>query len=186
MKSETQGYTKISIGMHWLIALMVLTIFSVGLYMVTMPISPQKLRIYSWHKWTGITIFIFMILRLSWKVAYPPSPMPEILKPWEKSLAGAVHILLYVLVFIIPVSGWLMSSASGYKVVYLGILALPDLIDKNKDMVEFYKWLHQYLNFTLLTAVILHISGAVKHLIIDRDIEAMRRMIPVLRRGDGR
>jgi len=174
-----RGYTNTAITLHWLIALLIISIFSIGLHMVNLPVSPHKLKIYSYHKWTGMTVLALMILRLSWRVTHPP--LPYDLKQW-KQLSGAVHVSLYIFAVAIPVSGWLMSSAAGYRVVYLGVLPIPDLIGKDKELAEFLKWLHKSMNVTLMVLFIVHISGVFKHLLIDRETTILARMIPLLKR----
>ena len=69
-------YTAPAIGLHWLIALLILISFSVGLYMSDLPFSPAKLKIYSWHKWAGVTIFLLVVVRSLWRFTHTPPPCP--------------------------------------------------------------------------------------------------------------
>jgi cytochrome b561 len=181
-------YTRIAIGLHWLIAVAIIGSFSVGLYMVELPLSPQKLRIYSWHKWAGVTIFLCVVLRLAWRLRHAPPELPAAMPAWQKSLAGATHVLLYLLMVAVPLSGWLMSSAKGFQTVWFAVLPLPDLLDKNKELGDLLQQVHELLNFGMAALVFMHIGAALKHHFLDRD-DVLARMIPFLRStpdGDGK
>ena len=173
-------YTRVAIVLHWLIAFALIGSFSVGLYMVDLPLSPQKLRIYSWHKWAGVTIFLCVVLRLGWRLRHAPPELPATMPAWQRSLAGASHVLLYLLMIAVPLSGWLMSSAKGFQTVWFGVLPLPDLLDKNKELGDLLREFHMLLNFGMATLVLVHVGAALKHHFLDRD-DVLARMIPFLR-----
>ncbi len=176
-------YTRPAIALHWIVAMMLVGSFSLGLYMSDLPISPWKLQYFSWHKWNGITILALALLRLLWRLTHPAPPPAPGLPRWQALAAHGAHVGLYVLLFVIPLSGWIYSSASGYPVVYLGIksLQLPDLVARNKETAETLKSVHQFLNWSLLALVSIHVAAALKHHFLDRD-ETLRRMLPFLRR----
>jgi cytochrome b561 len=174
-------YTRTAILLHWIAALLIACNFVLGLSMVDLPFGPQKFRWYGWHKWTGITVFLVTLLRLLWRTAYPAPPavaMPD----WQRKAARATHLLLYGLMLVIPLSGWLYSSATGVSVVYLGLVPLPDLVSKDKALAEVLKAVHVTLNFTLLALVFVHTGAAFKHHLVDRD-GVLVRMVPFLRRS---
>lgn len=173
-------YTRTAITLHWLMAAMIIGMFPLGWYMTDLILSPEKLRLYSYHKWAGITIFLLAALRLSWRIGHRPPPPPDAMPPWQRRLASVNHWALYVLLFVIPVSGWLMSSALGVQVVYLGLLPLPDLVAKNKELGESLKAVHGMLNLTLAALILVHVGAALKHHIVERD-DVLVRMIPFLK-----
>jgi cytochrome b561 len=107
--------------------------------------------------------------------------MPDTMQRWEKIAAASVHYLLYALIFAIPLSGWLMSSAKGFQTVWFGILPLPDLIGKDKEVGDVLQEVHEVLNFLLLGSVIAHTGAALKHHFIERD-DILARMVPFLGR----
>lgn len=170
-------YTPVAIGLHWLIAAMIAISFSVGLYMSDLPFSPNKLKIYSWHKWAGVTIFLLVAFRIAWRLFHRPPAMPVTMPRWQQVVARVTHILLYALMAAIPLTGWLMSSAKGFQTVYFGVVPLPDLLAKNKETGDLLQAVHSTLNFTLLAVVALHTAAALKHWLIDRD-DVLRRMLP--------
>lgn len=178
----TDRYSRTAIVLHWLIALMIFTSFPLGVYMVELPLSPRKLQLYSYHKWLGITILTLVLVRIGWRLAHRPPPMPAMPR-WQALAAHGIHGLLYLLMVAVPLSGWLMSSALGFQVVWFGVLPLPDLVGKDKALGELLKAVHLTLNVSLLTLVVVHLGAALQHQFLLRD-GLLQRMLPRLsRRG---
>ena len=172
------GYTRTAIALHWLAGLLILCGFSLGLWMVEQPIAPSTLRAYGYHKWIGITVFLLALVRLAWRSAHP-APPPVAMPDWQRRAATVTHFGLYALMLVIPVSGWIYSSATGIQVVYLGLVPLPDLVAKDKALAAVFKAAHVTLNFTLLALVIIHAGAALRHHFADRD-GVLVRMLPFL------
>lgn len=179
------AYTRTAITLHWLMAVLVFVTFPVGLVVHEMALSPNKLRMMSYHKWLGVTVFILVMLRLVWRASHKPAPMLAAIPHWQRVAANAVHVLLYALLFAIPLSGWLMSSAKGFQTVYLGLLPLPDLLAKDKVLGDALSALHQVLNITMLLLIAAHVAAALKHHFVDRD-GTLVRMIPFLDRSSSK
>lgn len=175
-------YTRTAIGLHWLMAALILTALPLGLYMTELPLSPHKLKLYAWHKWLGITILGLACLRVAWRLTHRPPPLPASLPAWQRRAAAVSHALLYPLMLAVPLSGWLMSSAKGFPTVYLGLWQLPDLVAKDTLLAERLVELHFGLNALLLAVLVAHVGAALKHALIDRD-GVFARMWPALRRG---
>ena len=172
-----ERYTGTAIALHWLMALLLPIISGVGLYMHELPLSPWKLQIYSWHKWAGVTVFLLVLVRLGWRLAHRPPPLPATMSPVLRGAAHAGHGLLYVLMIAIPLTGWLMSSAKGFQTVYFGVLPIPDLLGKDKELGDLLRDVHAALNFLLAAVVVGHVGAALKHHFVDRD-GVLRRMLP--------
>lgn len=166
---------------HWLTALLLIGSFSLGYVMTDLAMSPTKLKLFSYHKWLGVTIFMLVILRLLWRLRVKPPPLPDAMARWERRLAAFTHGLLYVLLFAVPLSGWLMSSAKGFQTVYLGWLPIPDVIGKNREWAGWLQATHETLTSIMLGLVALHVAAALKHHFINRD-GVLLRMLPRLRR----
>ena len=177
MKPNSERYTPTAIALHWLIALLVLTLLPLGLYMSDLPLSPYKLKLYSWHKWAGITVLMLATLRLLWRASHTPPTLSALTPRWQRLTSNAVHILLYVLLFAVPLSGWIMSSAKGVQTVWFGVLPLPDLVGKDKALGELLTTVHETLNYILMGLIITHVAAAIKHHFIDRDA-TLRRILP--------
>ena len=151
--------------------------FALGFYMAGLPLSPIKLKLFSWHKWTGVTLFILASVRLAWRIGHRAPPLPGYMRRGEQMLAHGGHRLLYLLMFAIPFSGWLMSSAKGVQTVYFGVLPIPDLLHRNRELGEQLQTLHWGLNLLLAAMVIGHVAAALKHHFIDTD-DVLTRMLP--------
>ena len=172
-------YTGTAIALHWIIALAIFGTFSLGLYVSGLPFSPPRLRLIAYHKWIGVTIFSLVVIRLLWRATHATPPLPDSMPAWQRKAAAASHGLLYLLIFIIPLSGWIYSSASGVPVVYLGLVQLPDLIGADKALAKTLKLVHQTLNYTLAAVVTVHTLAALKHQYVDHD-GVLARMLPFL------
>jgi cytochrome b561 len=179
--AKRESYTRTAIAFHWLIALLIVCGFALGWVMTDIPgFTPTKLRYFSWHKWIGVTVFALAVVRILWRATHAAPPMPRRMPLWQRGAAHLVHLLLYVLMIAIPVSGYLYSSAANVPVVYLGLIPLPRIIAPDPQLKEVLKNLHIALNYTLLVLVALHVVAAIKHQLIDRD-GLLSRMIPFLK-----
>ncbi|AEC19625.1 hypothetical protein PT7_1085 [Pusillimonas sp. T7-7] len=163
--------------MHWLMALGLIGTFAMGFYMEGLSLSPRKLQLYSWHKWAGVTLLVLVTVRLAWRLSHPAPVFPQSMGSMARLAAHVGHWLLYGLMLVIPLSGWLMSSAQGFSVVWFGVLPLPDLVSKNAALGTILKDAHVVLNYTLLLAVLGHVAAALQHHLIKKD-GMMTRMLP--------
>ena len=178
--SPPTRYTDTAIALHWLVALGILGAFSLGLYMQDLPLSPAKLKLYSYHKWAGVTIFLLVLVRLFWRATHPAPPLPLSMPVWQRRLATSMHHLLYGLAVCIPLSGWLMSSAKGFQTVWFGVLPLPDLVTKDKALGDALADVHQFLNLSMATLVTVHVTAAIRHHLHGSEA-ILARMLPFLR-----
>lgn len=172
-----QQYTGTAKVLHWLVALLIIGLFALGQYMSDLSMSPRKLQLYSWHKWFGVTVFLLVLIRLSWRLTHQPPPLPAQMPKWQRTASHIGHAALYVLMLAIPLSGWLMSSAKGYQTVWFGVLPLPDLLGKDKQLGDMLAELHGALNGLMMLIVVIHALAALKHHFIDRD-DVLKRMLP--------
>jgi cytochrome b561 len=177
------GYTMVAKSLHWLMAVMLLGLFGLGLYMADLPLSPEKLQLYSWHKWAGVTFFLLVWLRLLWRVSHRPPPFPVQMLAAQQRAAHLGHLALYVFMLAIPLSGWLMSSAKGFQTVWFGVVPLPDLIEKNRELGEILVLVHKGFGIALMILVIGHIAMALKHQFKDRDGTLSRMLFSARRKG---
>ena len=169
MNTDTPSrYSTVAIALHWVLGLAIVGSFSVGVYMHELPVSPQRLKLYNYHKWAGICILALSALRLMWRLTHRPPvdlPMPA----WQQRAAHATHGLLYLLFFAVPLVGWAYSSAAGFPIVVFGMIPLPDFVPVDKALADAIKPFHAYLAFALAALVLAHIGAALKHQFIDRD-----------------
>ena len=173
---QANRYNLLAIFLHWLMVLCILGLLGLGFYMADLPFSLFRLKLFNWHKWLGVTVFILAVIRLTWRKLTPPPSLPEHMSGLERFLAYCGHASLYALMLFIPISGWLMSSAKGFTTVYLGIIALPNLIEKDKLVGDTLTDLHAGLNWLLVVFICLHVLAALKHHFWDKD-DVLKRMM---------
>ncbi len=170
-------YTRTAKGLHWLMTILFFGLLALGFYMHDLPLSPEKLQLYAWHKWAGVTAFLLVWFRLFWRIAHRPPALPATMSKLMQRVAHAGHFLLYGLMIAIPLSGWLMSSAKGFQTVWFGVLPIPDLLGKNKETGDLLQSVHMSLNLLFVAVIAGHIGAALKHHFIDKD-DILSRMLP--------
>lgn len=169
-------YTGMAMALHWLLAIAILASFSLGLYMADLPLSPQRLKLFNWHKWAGVTILVLSAWRLLWRLTHrPPPDVP--MPPWQRRAAHLTHRSLYLLFFAVPLVGWAYTSAAGFPVVLYGVLPLPDFVPVSKALAKAIKPWHAGLAWCMAGLVAAHVAAALKHQVIDRD-NLLSRMLP--------
>ena len=171
------AYTRTARALHWTMAVLLIGLLALGFYMHDLPLSPEKLKLYSWHKWAGVTVFLLALFRLAWRAGHRPPPLPENMPRAMRLAAHAGHALLYVLMLAIPLSGWLMSSAKGFQTVWFGVVPIPDLVGKDKALGDLLAEVHKTLNLAFVALIAAHVGAALKHRFVDRD-GVLARMLP--------
>ncbi len=161
--------------LHWSVALLILGLLSLGFYMHGLESDPFKFKLYGFHKSFGVMVLGLAGLRVFWRLINPPPPAIAAHPVWERILARIIRILLYFIIFAMPLSGWLMSSAGGHATGFFGLFELPAPFPKDKALFKLMKETHEILAFVTIGAVGLHMIGAFKHHFIDRD-ETLKRM----------
>jgi cytochrome b561 len=164
MFEEYQKYPKIMRFFHHLIALLIIILLGVGLYMADLPREdPNKMTLYTIHKTVGWLTLILVFARIISKILYQPV-LKKLAPIWQMG-ANLGHFGLYILMLVMPISGWLMSSAAGYPVVLFGIeaLTIPNLIDKNEVLKDLFKEIHEISAWLLIAFIILHLVAAIYH-----------------------
>lgn len=171
--SETR-YGVIAILFHWIMAVLLIGLLVLGWYMVQLPIGLDKLKAYGWHKEYGLLALWLVILRLAWRIT---NITPHLTLPrWEVIAARSVHWLFYIIMFAMPITGWLLTSAAGLNASFFGLFVLPNLVAPSDTLLELFEEIHEALGYTLAAIIILHISAALKHHFINKD-DILRRMI---------
>ena len=171
------GYHPVAKALHWITALLVLGLLGVGLWMVDLPLSTTKLLAYGWHKWIGLLVLVLTLARLAWRRYAPPPPLPGAVEGWHRRLSPISHGALLALLLVMPVSGWLMSSAGGVTVYWFGVLRLPDLVAPDRPTFEMLRTLHHKLAWVLIAVLAIHVLAVVHHDVLRRD-GIFRRMWP--------
>jgi cytochrome b561 len=180
-KPSSQRYDPIAVTLHWVIACSIIAMIPLGFFMEDLPIS-IRFDAYAIHKSLGITVLGLSIFRLIWRFLNPPPALPDTLKPLERLLAKTAHWALYFLMVAMPLSGWLMVSASRkYPTVYFWMgevpfIPMPAGMDPKAAKDVFYA-AHEYLAFVAIALITLHLFAALKHHFIYKDT-TLTRMLP--------
>ncbi len=183
---RTLRYDGFAIALHWLLAALIVGALGVGLYMTGLPFSPLRLKVYSWHKWAGVTILALSALRLLWRAGHRPPALPPSMSRLQLTSYRISHTLMYLLFFAVPLSGWAYSSAMGMPVAWFGVLVLPDFMPLDRVFAEAaLQPLHKYSAFLLGGVTLLHVAAVCKHQWIDRD-GLVQRMWPGPRKETAR
>lgn len=170
LKNSTTHFGLIAIAMHWLVALTVLGLFGLGLWMTGLDYYDNWYRQGPWwHKSIGILLFFVVVFRLSWRVLTPPPVALSSHKPWEIRLAHMTHLLLYLMLLAIMVSGYLISTEDGRAIEVFGWFSIPATITSIPHQADVAGWVHLILASILIGLVLLHAGAALKHHFIDRD-----------------
>lgn len=181
LKNTLTRYGAVAQLFHWVIVVLIVTQFVLANR--AEGLSPvAKIGVLATHKSVGITILALALLRLVWRLFNPVPPAPAGTPRWQERAAHVSHFLLYALLFITPILGWLMSSARSFSVSYFGLFTLPDFIEPNRAAYEWLHDCHELMAQTLAVLAIIHIAAALKHHFFDRD-DVLRRMLPLPHRA---
>lgn len=170
---------------HWIIAALIVTQFALAWTADDLPLGARKLGLLARHKSVGMTILMLAILRLLWRLWTPPPALPDAMSRLQRIAARATHIAFYVLLFAMPLTGWMMSSAKNYSVSWFGLFTWPNLIGKSERAFDFLRATHDTMSDLLFAIAVLHILAALKHHFWDRD-DVLKRMLPFTRTKAGR
>jgi cytochrome b561 len=174
--NTVRSWGVVSKTLHWLIVLLIINQWIIMERAESLGMA-AKLQAIGLHKSLGMTIFMLAIIRLVWRLLNPVPSLDGLTKSWERRLAALSHVLLYGLIFSLPLSGWLMSSARNFPVSWFNQFQFPDLVPASQELYRSMQDLHHLLFWALTAVALLHVAGALKHHFIDRN-EVLRRMLP--------
>lgn len=177
LRNSTSRYGLVSIALHWGIALVVFGLFALGLWMVGLDYySPWRKDAPDLHKSIGLTLFALMLLRLSWRIVSPPPPSPANHGPVTRLGARLGHGLLYLGLFAVMISGYLISTADGVGIPVFGLFEVPALISSIPDQADVAGVVHFYVAWALVIFAGIHALAALKHHFFDRDATLARML----------
>lgn len=176
-RNSTDSFGHISIGIHWLVALAIYGMFALGLWMVTLNYyAPWYHRAPEWHKSIGCIIFAVMFLRLLWRFISPPPKPLATYSPLTKSAATAAHWALFLMIFALLISGYLISTADGQPIDVFGWFYVPAVVSNLPNQADVAGQLHLYFAWGVVILSVVHGLAALKHHFIDGDM-TLKRML---------
>lgn len=176
-RNSGKTYGIIAQAFHWLVAVLVIVQLGLGVYAASLPVSLARLQWLARHKSLGLAILAVVLLRIAWRSMNRPPPLPGSMPEWERRAAVSMHWLLYLLLFLAPLTGWFYASAAGLSVNWFGLVLVPDLIAKDLGVAEVLKLTHRALVALLALLVVGHAGAALRHALWLRDGIA-HRMLP--------
>lgn len=177
LKNSATEWGSVSKLLHWLIVVLIIVMGYLGLTMVDLPTSPHKIATYALHKSIGLTLLALVALRLLWRLyAGAPAEVPGTPR-WQGIAATLAHWALYALLLAMPITGWIVNSATGFPLQWFGLVNLPALVARDHDLHERMTAVHEFLFWTLVALATLHALAALHHHFIQRDATLVR-MLP--------
>ena len=178
-RNNSQAWGSLSIGLHWLTFILILSLAMVGLIMTDLANGPLKIQVYALHKSFGLTVLALTFIRLLWRL-FSITPVVTANTPkWQKWIAKLTHGVLYVLLFAMPISGWLYNSAAGFPLKYFGLFKLPKLSGYDPQLKQLAGDAHETFFYILALLMLMHAGAALKHHYLDKD-NTLIRMLPLL------
>ncbi len=172
-----EQYSSGSKFLHWLIALIVIIMPCLSFFIGDLPEKYVGIA-FTLHKSFGICVLVLMLIRIIW-ISYTGKPsLPATVAVWERLFSRFVQYSLYIFVILMPLSGWIMSTASKYDFNFFTLFQLPmPGIERDQHIAELMQQVHNKIAWIIIVLLTLHIAGAFKHYFIDKD-EVMGRMLP--------
>ena len=180
-RNTPERYGAVAQLLHWSIVALVITQFVLGFSAQGLPIGIERFMLLVRHKSIGMTVFGLALLRLAWRAYTPVPALPADMPGWQHLLAHLSHVLLYALILVIPIVGWITSSASHLTVAWFGLFALPNLVGPDLHLAKLAKTVHATLAWTLLVVASLHALAALWHHFKRKDT-VLLRMLPIRQR----
>ena len=170
-------YTATAQALHWVVAGLMLAAVAVAWTMVLRGANdPQREAWYTLHKSIGLTILALVAVRLAWRATHPAPPLPPRMAAWERGLAWLSHWLLYAILLVMPISGYLLSSAGGHTTYWFWLFAVPD-VPRSNDLARTAVQVHLAGQWAVYALFVLHLAGTAWHVAVRRD-GALDRMLP--------
>jgi cytochrome b561 len=183
LRNTAEKWGAIAKLFHWLIALLIFGMIVLGLWAVNAPLGPRKLQLFALHKEIGVSIFALMLVRLLWRLANPTPILPPALPGWERMAAHISQWLLYAIVFLMPISGYVVTSAANFPFSFFGAFDVPLLVTHDKPTQDLAEAVHVFGFYILAALLVVHIGAALRHHFILKD-DILRRMLPGSQSGE--
>ncbi len=177
LKNYADGYGLVSKALHWIIVPMMLVLIWLGWYMVDLTYFDRWYNAaLTGHRSLGLLTGVLAILMLAWRFYSRPPPLVPGMRPWERTTAHTTHVLLYVVLLAVPLTGYLISTSSGSSISLFGWLDVPAVVALDDTIRDLAIDIHYYLAYGSCFLIGLHVMGAMKHEFIDRD-RTLRRIL---------
>ena len=174
MDQASAAYTPTARVLHWITALLVIGLITVGILMGNMASGPLQDRLYNLHRSTGALVLVLSIIRLWYRWTHPPLSLPAHMPASQRLAAESVHWMLYTLLIVQPLIGWAATSAYRAPIIVYGLFELPPILPVNQPLSEQLFFIHRGLGFVMAALVLGHAGAALYHHFVQRDRVLMR------------
>lgn len=162
-------YSLIARAIHWLTALLVLTMVPAGLIMIRIDGGQLQNQLFDYHRSVGVVLMILTVVRLAYRLTHKPAPLPSDIPMWQRTAAKMTHVFIYAFLLVNPFIGWVATSAYPAKITVFGLFTMPAIVGKDRALSEQLFTVHEILGLLFTAAVLMHIGAALYHGIIRRD-----------------
>ncbi len=176
IRNTQQTYGVIAKCLHWLVALLIIALLIVGTSINYISTDAIKFNVINIHKSFGLLVLALVIIRIVWRFSNKTPELPLTTPRWQRRAARLSHMLIYIAILLMPISGIIMSTAAGYPPRFFGLFTLQLPIAVNKVTAQWFNQAHEILAWIILALVCIHILAALKHHFIDRD-NVLKRML---------
>lgn len=177
LRNSNVAWGSVARGFHWVMAALIVAQLALGAMAAAWRLSPAKVELFFWHKSIGVLILMLLGLRLAWRRFDPAPPLPATMTAWERAAARANHVLLYVLLALLPLTGWIVNSASNIPFRVFRIVPLPAIVSPDDMVAKGFARAHLVLVLFLALALVVHVAAALRHHLVQRD-DVLSRMLP--------
>lgn len=172
MRNSVDRYGLISILLHWIMAILILVLLVLGFLMTHIP---MRSSLYAWHIELGLLALFLMAIRLPWRL-YNMSPSATLIPRWEQIMTKGMIFCCYILMLALPITGWLLASASSLSLSFFDLFELPEIINPGNENRTVFISLHQWLSYFLIVVLVTHLIVTLTHHFIKKD-GLMRKMV---------
>lgn len=168
--TPSTAYRPAARALHWISALLVIATFPAGVIMLQEGLSrPVQNSLFMFHKNIGVVILLLVLARIAYRMANPPPPLPASISTMQARIAGVVHVLLYVFLIVMAVSGYVRVVAGGFPLEVWDALGVPRLVPESKELAAQAKAIHATARFALFALILAHVGAAIYHAVVLKD-----------------
>jgi len=161
---------------HWITVIMVISMVPAGIAMTRISGGSLQNTLFDFHRSVGVVLMVLTLVRLAYRLAKPPEPLPSSIALWQRMAAKAAHAFIYIFLIINPFVGWVATSAYGAAIPVFGLFTMPALLEKDRELSSQLFLIHEVLGIMFVLTIVVHIGAALYHHFVLED-NVLRRML---------
>lgn len=176
---RSPGYGTLARLLHWITVAVIAIMIPVGIAMTSAGFESIEDELYILHKNLGVIVLLLILFRIAWRITHRPEPLPASLPPLQQRIAATTHGLLYVLLLLMPITGYIRTVGGDFPIELLNALGVPPLVPVMKETAEVFSVIHKFSAYAILALIVAHVTAAMQHALINRDGVISRIWPPV-------